>query len=292
MGALQLWGLDLIRAIQQVHGPALDNIFRIITFLGTEEFYLVLLPFLMWCIDFPAGARLTILLLFSSYLNTDIKDLLQQPRPFQLDPNVKLSEAEGYSLPSGHAQSAVVVWGGIGVWVRRPIVWAIMIALAVLVGFSRIYLGVHFPTDVLAGWAIGAGLLGIFLVTQERIQRTLERVRLATALALALAVPVILILIHPTKDTIAAMATLSGIAAGLVLAAPYMSLSVRGLWWQRLLRYVIGILIVFGLFFGLKAVFPAEGEAFYTVLRFFRYWMVGLWVSMGGPWAFRLLRLA
>ena len=77
MDALQLWGLDVIRAIQQVHGPALDNFFRVITFLGTEEFYLVLLPFFMWCIDFQAGARLTIFLLFSSYLNTDIKDIFQ-----------------------------------------------------------------------------------------------------------------------------------------------------------------------------------------------------------------------
>ncbi|MCK4722360.1 MAG: phospholipid phosphatase, partial [Dehalococcoidia bacterium] len=101
MEALLQWGLDLILAIQQIHGPVLDGIFRAITFMGEEEFYLILLPLLLWCVDFGLGARLGALFLLSSYLNFGLKDLLRQPRPFDLDPSVKLSSAEGYGLPSG-----------------------------------------------------------------------------------------------------------------------------------------------------------------------------------------------
>jgi len=99
---LQLWGLDLIRSIQQFHGPILDGLFRAITFLGTQEAYLLVLPFIMWCIDFRVGARLIIVLLVSSYLNTDLKDLFQQPRPFQLDPVVNSKETGATSFCYRH----------------------------------------------------------------------------------------------------------------------------------------------------------------------------------------------
>ena len=103
MEALLQWGLDLIVVIQQVRGPALDSIFRAITFSGAEEFYLLLLPVLFWCVDFGLGARVGLFLLLSSYLNVYLKDLFHQPRPFDLDPSLQLTPAEGYGLPSGHA---------------------------------------------------------------------------------------------------------------------------------------------------------------------------------------------
>lgn len=292
MEPLQLWGLDLITAIQQVHGPALDSLFRAISFLGTEEFYLLLLPFFMWCVDFHAGARLTILLLFSSYVNTDLKDLLQQPRPFELDPGVKLAEANGYSLPSGHAQSAAAVWGGIAAWARRPLVWTIAIALAALVGLSRIYLGVHFPIDVLAGWAVGAALVVILLATQKGIQERLTQLRPVAPVALAVLVPIALILVHPTSSTLSAMATASGLAVGLALAARRAPFSAGGLWRRRLPRFPVGIIIVLALFVGLKAVLPAGDSLGHLALRFIRYWTLGLWVNLGAPWIFRRLKLA
>lgn len=291
MDALQLWGLEIIKAIQQIHGPVLDNIMQVITFFGSEDFYVLLLPALVWSIDYQVGIRLGVILLFSSYLNTDIKDLLQQARPFTLDPNVKLSEADGYSLPSGHAQSATVVWGSLGLWVRKTWFWAVAIGLIILVGFSRVYLGVHFPTDVLAGWAIGAALLVIFFITLPTIQDKLAKLNSLAKLLIALGAPVILVLLYPAKDIIATMATLSGIGVGLALAPRYFSFSARGTWGQRILRLIIGILIVVGLFLGLRSVLPAEGEPFYLALRFVRYWLVGLWVVLGGPWLFRLMKL-
>lgn len=292
MGALLERGIDLIAAIQQVHGPVLDNGFRAITLMGGEEFYLFLLPLLFWCVDFGLGVRLAVLFLLSSYLNTDLKDLFRQPRPFDLNPDVRLSPAEGYGLPSGHAQSAVVVWGSIAAWSRKDWFWGMAMGLMVLIGFSRIYLGVHFPTDVLAGWAIGALLLGLYLAVHPRVEKWLARLSLSQQILLALAVPLVLLLIHPVKDTTSTMAALAGTGVGLALKHRYLPYSSHGPWWQRILRFLTGSVIVIALYLGLKLVFPGEGSMFYLVFRFLRYGLIGAWISLGAPWFFRLLRLA
>ncbi len=292
MEALLEWGIDLIIAIQQIHGPVLDSVFRAITFMGGEEFYLFLLPLLLWCVDFGLGARLAVLFLLSSYLNTDLKGLFQQPRPFDLNPSVRLSSAEGYGLPSGHAQSAVVVWGSIAAWSRKGWFWGTAIGLIVLIGFSRIYLGVHFPTDVFAGWAIGAIFLGLYLGMQPRAEKWLARLSLGQQILIALAVPLLLLLIHPVEDTTAAMAAVAGSGVGLALKHRYLPFNARGPWWQRILRFLIGGVIVIALYLGLKMVLPGEESALYLVFCFLRYGLIGVWISLGAPWFFRLLRLA
>ena len=291
MEALLQWGLDLILAIQQVHGPVLDGIFRAITFMGEEEFYLILLPVVLWCVDFGLGARLGALFLLSTYINFDLKVLFQQPRPFDLDPSVKLSSAEGYGLPSGHSQSAIVVWGSIAAWARQKWFWVAAIGLTMLIGFSRVYLGVHFPTDVLAGWAIGAVLLVVCLAVQARVEKWLARLNLGTQILLALAIPLILLLVYLTKDTVTTLAPLCGLGLGLALTHRYISFSARGPWWQRVLRFLVGGIVMMVLYLGLKIVFPGEESALYLVFRFLRYWLIGVWITLGAPWLFGLLRL-
>ena len=118
MEALLQWGLDLIIIIQQVRGPELDGLFRVASFLGEPEFHLLVLPLLFWCVDFGLGARVSVFLLLSSHLNLYLKALFQQPRPFDFDPSLQLIPVESYGLPSGHAQLAVVVWGGIAGYVE------------------------------------------------------------------------------------------------------------------------------------------------------------------------------
>ena len=290
--SLLQWGIDLIIAIQQVHGPALDNIFRAITFLGEADFYLLLLPLIFWCVDSGLGARLAVLVLFSSYLNVDLKDLFQQPRPFDINPSVRLSDVEGYGLPSGHAQTSTVFWASIAIRAHKTWFSVVAIGLIVMIGFSRIYLGVHFPTDVLAGWLIGGTLLGLYLVLEPRISRGLVQLRLRFQVLLALAVPLVLLLIHPIDYTAYFMGMLAGIFSGLALAHRYIPWKVCGPWWHRALRFLIGGTVMFALQLGIKAILPSEeGTAFYLVLRFLGSGIIGIWVSLGAPLLFRLLKL-
>jgi membrane-associated phospholipid phosphatase len=283
------WGMDLIAAIQQIHGPALDGVFLAITLIGAEEFYLVLVPLLFWCVDCGLGARLAILFLLSSCLNVDLKDLFQQPRPFDFDPSVQLAPAEGYGLPSGHSQSAVVVWGSLAAWTRKTWLRVVAIVLMVLIGFSRVYLGVHFPTDVLAGWTIGALLLIFYMTVQPAVEKRVVELSLYIQILLALTVPLMLLLIHPVESTTATMAALAGAGVGLVLTHRYVSFSVGGPWWQRVARFLIGGTVIFALYLSLMVVVPDDGSAFYLV--FIHYGIIGVWISLGAPWLFQLLRI-
>ena len=71
--------IDFIQAIQSVQGPILDAVFNAITFMGDEEFFLILLPLVYWCVDFTIGVRLVVVFLLSTYANTGLKDVLQHP---------------------------------------------------------------------------------------------------------------------------------------------------------------------------------------------------------------------
>jgi membrane-associated phospholipid phosphatase len=292
MEAIWQWGINLIIAIQQIHGPVLDNIFRGITFTGEEQFYLVLFPLILWCIDYSFGAVLAIFFLLSNSLNIMLKDLFQHPRPFDLKPGLNLSQASGYGMPSGHAQLAVTVWGAIAIQVHKAWFWIVAIAIILLIGFSRIYLGVHFPTDVFAGLIIGAILLVIYAVARHPLEKWLSGLNMWLQLLLAAGVTVVLLLLNHSTDALTTSGTLFGAAAGLVFARRYVSFSVSGPLWHRSVRFLIGIIILFALYLGLKTVFPPDGTALGAMFRFLRYSLIGVWLVLGAPWIFRLMRLA
>ncbi len=291
------WGADIILAVQAVHNPALDAFFNIVTLLGSEVFYLLLLPLLYWCVDKHLAQKLAYLLLFSVYSNAALKSLFRHPRPFQYDSQVlKLSvepaEVLGYGLPSGHSQMAIAVWGYLATQVRRQWIRVLAVALVILIPFSRIYLGVHFPTDVLAGLIIGAIWLGLFLLIEPRLEPWLARQSAGVQLALAVIVPIVLLGLHSSRDAVAAMATLIGIGIGFVIEGRTLRFSTEGPAWQRTLRFFIGILVVLALREGLALVFPGEGQDLYVLFRVIRYSAAGLWVALIAPWVFQQLRLA
>ena len=93
-------------------------------------------------------------------------------------------------------------------------------------------------------------------------------------------------------DTIAAMAVLLGFGVGLALCQQYIPFTVKGNWLQRLLRYLVGVVILLAIYLGLSAVFPGEGENLYVPLRFLRYALLGFWITFGAPWMFTRVRLA
>ena len=157
------WGIEVVLWFQQF-SPALDLPFKSLTFLGNLEFFLICMPLIYWCLDRRLGARLLILFLISAYINSVAKVIADQPRPFQYDSRVKaLVPASGGGLPSGHTQSAVVVWGYLALQVRRPMLWILAGFLMIAIPVSRLYLGVHFPTDLLGGYILGILLLVLYL---------------------------------------------------------------------------------------------------------------------------------
>ncbi|MBP2146098.1 membrane-associated phospholipid phosphatase [Methanofollis sp. W23] len=136
-----------------------------VSFTGSAAFFLLILPLVYWCVSPRLGLRLGLLLTVSVGVNTSAKLLFATPRPYWVSAAVHpLATHPSFSMPSGHAQNAVPFWGLLAAWTRWKR-WAVAAAtvLILLTGFSRVVLGVHFPGDVLAGWAIGAILLLGFL---------------------------------------------------------------------------------------------------------------------------------
>ena len=291
MDPLTIWSLDVIAAMQQVH-PALHLFFQGFTFLGQPQFYVLMLPLLMWCVDVRMGARIGVFLLYSSQLNAVLKGSFQLPRPCDFDPSLQLAWCEGYGLPSGHAQFVVAFWGAIAAWARRRWLWALVVALMVLVGFSRIYLGVHFPQDVLAGWAVGGLSLALYLAVQPGVERRLAELELRWQLLLAAGVPLLLFATLPGKSVATAMGTLAGAGVGFALARRYVPFSAAGPMWQRILRFVVGAAVVVPLYVAMEVLSPAEGSWMYLASRFSYFVVIGLWTTLGAPWVFKVLRLA
>ena len=286
------WGLDFIVMIQQIDTPLLDSFFRAITSLGDELFYLLLFPFLLWCVDFYLGIRVGIIFLLSVYVNNGIKEIFQQPRPFDILPEIQKVHASGYGFPSGHAQSSMVVWGSIAYWKKQIWIRNLSVLLILLIGFSRIYLGVHFPTDILGGWLFGGLILGLSYFIFLKIKLDFIQGNMVFKIIGITLFPVILLQFQSSPDIISSVAALTGVGYGLLFFHSSIGGIRLGNWLQRLFSFLVGVIGIGILYLGLKLILPSEGQSFYQLSRFFRYLLLGIWISFGAPWLFIRMGLA
>ncbi len=314
MDPLTSWALDFIRAFQGLGGWFAPPMY-FFTFLGTEEFFLLALPLIFWCINRSRAVELAVLLVASATLNEWMKGLFKLPRPFWLEPGIALSSETSFGLPSGHAQHALALWGYLALLLRGLWRWLLVILL-VLIALSRLYLGVHFPWDTLAGWLLAALVLAGFFWLRPRVLTVLQRwplrlhvlvACLAAALTLAFyllaaALPTgdparygalftaALANVYQAAGTMAGM--IIGIWIGFVVAERYVRFDVAGSPWQLALRALIGVAALLALRFGLKALFPDEPLALELAFRTLRYVLMMLWVAVGWPWLFLRVGLA
>ena len=286
------WGIEVVLWFQQF-SPALDLPFKVLTSLGDKEFYLLLVPLVYWCINRRAGARLFMLLLFSACLNEGAKLLADQPRPFNYDPRViKFVHEDSGGLPSGHTQSAVVVWGYLAYCFKKKPLWLLAGFLILAIPLSRIYLGAHFPSDLLGGYVLGALVLFLFLRLDSVLESWFTQKGILSQLCLSMGLPVLLILFVPSgnEGLLTALGALMGVATGVVLERRWVRFSSEGRWWQQVIRYLMGIVILIGVWLGLRFAFAQLEPA--DLYRVIRYALVGLWGGLGAPWLFVQLKLA
>jgi membrane-associated phospholipid phosphatase len=284
------WGLDVVRGAQSVSGPALTAVMKGISALGAEFCYLAILPLVYWCVDKRRGLRLGVLVFLSTVLNLRLKLAFAQPRPYDLDPAVGMAKENTFGLPSGHAQTSTVLWGSAAPLLRAP--WGLILALVLplLVGLSRIYLGVHFPTDVFAGWAIGAAIVVLDRLFGDRIEGFIVGLHETLVLALVTAVALGMNALY-LKDT-----SLSGAFFGLAGAAIYAKkkapFSVSGSLVKRALRYLFGLATLIVVYAAPKLLLAQVEAGGPPLIRFLRYALLGAWVSLGAPWLFIKMGLA
>lgn len=163
-------GIEFITWLQKL-GSWLTPIMKLFTDIGSEQFYLVVAPAILWCIDTTFGLRMIIFLLFNGMINTVLKVAFHGPRPYWYARDVKAlgSAANSFGAPSGHAQNSVVVWGTLAEQIKHRWAWILATLLMFLIGVSRIYLALHFPHDVLLGWVFGIIMLWLFMHLEKPI---------------------------------------------------------------------------------------------------------------------------
>lgn len=310
-------GIPFILAFQSL-GEWLLMPMKALSFLGTENFYILSMPVLYWSIDSALGLRVGVTMLLSSGINTFFKFLFHAPRPYWINTKVKVFAAESsFGMPSGHAQNAVAVWGSFAAYFRKRWVWVISLLLIAGISLSRLYLAVHFPVDTVLGLLLGFLLLVGILDFWEPVANWAGEKSLSMQILIAFLGSVTLIFLagvaawafkdwqmplawkqnagrvggealHPFAlgGIISSAATLFGMFAGLAWINTQGGFQASGNPMQRFLRYIVGMIGLVVFYLGLKLIFPAGENFIAYVFRYLRYALVGFWVSGGAPFIF------
>jgi membrane-associated phospholipid phosphatase len=219
-----------------------------------------------------------------------------------LDGNFTILEAAregagGYSFPSGHTQTAVGTFGSVVVFARKKWIAIACVVLAALVGFSRMYIGVHTPADVLAGALLSIVLIALFYpwMLGETDRTYFGLISLAVLSVIYLlymeltAFPAD-IDPHNYESAMKNAYTLIGCSAALLIVYPvekrYINYSEKAVWWAQILKITLGLLVVLAVKEGLRS--PLElllGG--HLAARAVRYFLIVITAGLIWPLSFQ-----
>ncbi len=236
--------LEIIKGIQTIANGFWDVVFQGITMFGEEIVVLLVVLAFYFVINKKVGIQLAFVLFVSSLVNFSIKDWLQLDRPIG-QPGIRslrVETAGGYSFPSNHTQTAAAMAFFIAKWKGGKKAFVLATLFAFLVGVSRLYLGVHYPKDVLVGLALGL-LIAIGLTN---FMWLLNRPQVLYMLGLVVFLPGVVLNGSP------AYLHIYGLLWGMVLAAyleeRFVGFRTDGRLGRRMFRYLLSIVLVAALY--------------------------------------------
>lgn len=299
---------------------------KFFTAFGQEEFFIIVLPLFYWCIDTNIAISIALMLFISNTLNSFLKFTFQSPRPYWIDTNVKAFVSESsFGFPSNHAQISTSLWGLLFMYCKKTWGKIIIVILILMIGISRIYLGVHFFHDVFAGWLLGLMTIIAFLKLNESVSKWINRFSFNKQIIICVIASLLIVLfiqlplflntdqqiplewirnagqsysstsITPFNPSIAYSTggTFLGFSIGVLwLKHRSKTFSSRGTIRQKLLRYMIGVLGTFLIWYGMSKMLPTSPDIISYVFRYARYLLLGLWVSGLSPIIFERLGLS
>lgn len=156
--------MDFLRYLEGIRTDTLTNVFKCFTWFGEELFVLAILCSLYWCYNKRLAYRICFSYFLSGLAIQTLKITFRVPRPWILDKNFTpvpsaIKTATGYSFPSGHTQSATALFGTLFMNTKKQ--WKRLLCILIIIGvaFSRMYLGVHTPKDVIVSFLISSVLI-------------------------------------------------------------------------------------------------------------------------------------
>jgi len=283
--------VDFLVWITQLQNPFLNKLAAIFTFMGNETFYMIILPLIYWCYSKELGFRLLYIFGVSIYVNSliKIKAAVSRPVGVQGIQSIFVESAEvgshypHDSFPSGHAQGSTSLWGYLAFRLQNPYFWALAIFFIIMISFSRIYSGLHWPTDVIAGILIAI----ITLIIAVKVERLVTKQPSYIKWILAIIFPILLAAIFPQDEGIKLSGFLFGAGIGYLLEGKFLNYkSPLGIW-KKIMVFAIGLLGMFALKKGLPFLFPSL-----EIFDFLTYGLLSFWGLFLAPWLFIKLHLA
>ena len=283
--------LAFLQWLESMRTGFFTALFEGITILGEETLVILLVVALWFAVDGRLARKVFFVTICSMGINGIVKNIAQVPRPFDKGVvAVRKETATGFSFPSGHTQN-FSTWSTLFAIKSKKKWLAIVVAVLIaLVAFSRLYLGAHYPSDVIVGLALGVGIafLGNYLF--ERIHN--EKILYLSVVAIF--IPFIVYFFIVADARFADFFKVFGMLGGLTLIAFLQkqdeTLSYGVAWWKKLIRIVIGVALAFALKEGLKLL--KTGNLYLGLtLDILRYFIVVVAVGYLCPLLFKKINI-
>lgn len=264
--------MDILYALEKIRTPFWNGVMSAVTQLGGEVIFIVAAVVVFWCVSKWEGYYLMTIAFCGTVLNQFLKLICRVPRPWVQDPNFTIvesarAEATGYSFPSGHTQNAIGLFGGMARWGGRRWVRLGLTALALVIAFSRMYLGVHTPADVGVSLVLAAALvLGLYPLMRRAQEKPRYMGYVLAAMLVVSGAFVVFVEAYGFSADTDAENLVSGIGnawkmlgavAGMTLAwlldRRYIHFETQAVWWVQVIKVVVGMALLLAIKSGLKA---------------------------------------
>ena len=259
--------MSFLYFLESIRNPVLDFFFSLITYCGDEIVFMAVGMIVFWCVSKNEGYYLLCVGFLGIVINQFLKMAFRVPRPWQKDPSFTIVEAardaaSGYSFPSGHTQSSIGLFGGVARWSKNKILRIVMIAMCVIVPFSRMYLGVHTPADVLVSVAIALALIFVgYPIFNKAIKHPKMMYGIFAFFTLIVAAYLCFVClwafpksvylpenIHnlesAQKNGFTLMGCILGIFAVYTVDLKWTKFETKAVWWAQIIKAVVGIGLV------------------------------------------------
>ena len=276
--------LDFLHSLRNISNPFLDRLFEIITMFGEETILIGILAFFYFLYDKKIGQVIAYTLFTSLMVNHTLKGLVKYERPFHFDPeldSVRIETATGYSFPSGHTHQAATLYSSIAKNLnvsRKKLLWTFCLVIILLVGFSRLWLAVHYPKDVIVGLIVGLIMTFLCNYLYKKFANKYYNSLILFIISLFLFSPLLFIYyensyedIYVYKNFYVCFSMYAGFIAAYAIEEKYVKFSCSTSTRKKLLRLLGAAFSVLLIKLGLKEVFKIffENSIFLDMIRYF-----------------------